>query len=195
MKMSRQIKPISYLKAHAAEILRNLGEAREPLIITQNGEAKVVIQDIQSYEQMQETMAQACSELERNGEAAERELLAWKKVAFIRDKVGEIFRGVISGVAPFGLFVQLEENLVEGLVKVEMLGEERFEYTDRKMELRGNRSGRRYRLGDRVEVRVVRVDTILKRVDFALAGTTEARRRRKRGRRGKAASDRSPAVV
>jgi len=57
MKLSNQIKPISYLKAHAAEILRKLGEQREPLVITQNGEAKVVIQDIESYEQTQETMA------------------------------------------------------------------------------------------------------------------------------------------
>ena len=57
MKLSSQIKPISYLKAHAAEIVRNLGQAREPLVITQNGEAKVVIQDIASYEQTQETMA------------------------------------------------------------------------------------------------------------------------------------------
>jgi prevent-host-death family protein len=57
MKLSTQIKPISYLKAHAAEILRKLGEQREPLVITQNGEAKVVIQDIESYEQTQETMA------------------------------------------------------------------------------------------------------------------------------------------
>jgi len=57
MKLSSQIKPISYLKAHAAEIVRNLGEQREPLVITQNGEAKVVIQDIESYEQTQETMA------------------------------------------------------------------------------------------------------------------------------------------
>ena len=57
MKLSSQIKPISYLKAHAAEIVRNLGEQREPLIITQNGEAKVVMQDIESYEQTQETMA------------------------------------------------------------------------------------------------------------------------------------------
>jgi prevent-host-death family protein len=57
MKLSNQIKPISYLKAHAAEIVRKLGEHREPLIITQNGEAKVVIQDIESYEQTQETMA------------------------------------------------------------------------------------------------------------------------------------------
>ena len=57
MKWSSQIKPISYLKAHAAEIVRNMGEQREPLVITQNGEAKIVVQDIESYEQTQETMA------------------------------------------------------------------------------------------------------------------------------------------
>jgi prevent-host-death family protein len=57
MKLSTQIKPISYLKAHAAEIVRNMSEQREPLVITQNGEAKVVLQDIESYEQSQETMA------------------------------------------------------------------------------------------------------------------------------------------
>jgi len=57
MKLSSQIKPISYLKSHAADIIRNMGEQREPLIITQNGEAKVVLQDIESYEQTQETMA------------------------------------------------------------------------------------------------------------------------------------------
>jgi prevent-host-death family protein len=57
MKLSSRIKPISYLKAHAAEIVRTLGDQREPLIITQNGEAKVVMQDIDSYEQTQETVA------------------------------------------------------------------------------------------------------------------------------------------
>ena len=57
MKLSSQIMPISYLKAHAAEIVRHLGERREPLIITQNGEAKVVMQDIETYEHTQETLA------------------------------------------------------------------------------------------------------------------------------------------
>ncbi len=57
MKLSAQIKPISYLKAHAAEIVRNMGARQEPLVITQNGEAKVVLQDIHSFEQAQETMA------------------------------------------------------------------------------------------------------------------------------------------
>ncbi|WP_166836889.1 type II toxin-antitoxin system Phd/YefM family antitoxin [Rheinheimera pleomorphica] len=57
MKLSQQIKPISYLKAHAAEIVRNLAVQEEPLVITQNGEAKAVLQDIASYEQTQETLA------------------------------------------------------------------------------------------------------------------------------------------
>ena len=57
MKLSTRIKPISYLKAHAAEIVRNMGKEREPMIITQNGEAKLVLQDIERYEQTQETMA------------------------------------------------------------------------------------------------------------------------------------------
>ena len=57
MKLSERIKPISYLKAHAAEIVRNLCKQQEPLIITQNGEAKVVMQDIESYEQTQQTIA------------------------------------------------------------------------------------------------------------------------------------------
>ena len=57
MKLSSQIKPISYLKAHAAEIVRNMSGQGEPLVITQNGEAKVVMQDIESYEQTQETLA------------------------------------------------------------------------------------------------------------------------------------------
>ena len=57
MKLSSRIKPISYLKAHAAEIVRNMSEQGAPLVITQNGEAKVVLQDIESYEQTQETMA------------------------------------------------------------------------------------------------------------------------------------------
>jgi prevent-host-death family protein len=57
VKLSNQIRPISYLKAHAAEIVRTLGEQQEPMVITQNGEAKVVIQDIESYEQTQQTMA------------------------------------------------------------------------------------------------------------------------------------------
>lgn len=112
-------------------------------------------------------IATNCSELERNAEAAERELLNWKKVAFIADKVGQDFEAAVTGVAPFGLFLQLESNLVEGLLRVDRLGDERFEFDDKRLELHGQQTGRTYRLGDRLRVRVERVDRVLQRVDFA----------------------------
>ena len=125
-------------------------------------------------------LAANCSELERNAEAAERELLSWKKVAFIADKVGQDFEAAVTGVAPFGLFLQLESNLVEGLLRVDRLGDERFEFDDRRVELQGQQTGRTYRLGDRLRVRVERVDRVLQRVDFApVTG-------RQGGRRGRA---------
>jgi ribonuclease R len=131
-----------------------------------------------------EKLAERCSELERSAEAAERELLAWKKVAFIESRVGEIFDGIVTGVAPFGLFVQLVDNQVEGLVRVASLGPEWFEFDASRFELRGAESGLAFRLGDRLRVRVDRVDRVLQRVDLApvAGGTTPAPRpRRRRG--------------
>jgi ribonuclease R len=112
-------------------------------------------------------VAVASSERERNAEAAERELLSRKKVTFISGREGESFDGVVTGVTGFGLFVQLVDNLVEGLVRVEQLGEEWFEHDAQRMELRGSRSGRVFRLGDRLRVRVDRVDRVLQRVDLS----------------------------
>ena len=121
-----------------------------------------------------EAVADSSSQLERNAESAERELLVRKKIEYIRDKVGGRFAAVVTGVTPFGLFVQLTENLVEGLVRAADLGEERFDFDDGRMELRGSRTGQAFRLGDRLTVRVDRVDRILQRVDFSLAGTGSA---------------------
>jgi ribonuclease R len=116
-----------------------------------------------------DSIAQSSSERERNAEAAERELLAWKKVAYIGGREGEEFDGVVTGVAAFGLFVQLEENLVEGLIKVDMLGGGRYAFDEARMLLRPRTSGRAFRLGDKLRVRVDRVDRILRRVDMSLA--------------------------
>jgi len=138
-------------------------------------------------------LAGNCSELERNAEAAERELLNWKKVAFIADKIGQEFEAVVTGVAHFGLFLQLESNLVEGLVRADRLGDERFVFDDERVELHGSQSGHTYRLGDRLRVRVDRVDRVLQRVDFALLTTRregvvgrKSGTRPRGGRRGKA---------
>jgi ribonuclease R len=130
-------------------------------------------------------LAEECSRLERNAEAAERELLAWKKVAYIADHVGESFDGIVTGVTRFGLFVQLVDNLVEGLVRIELLGNEWFEYDERRHELKGGASGACYRLGDRLRVSVARVDRLLQRVDLSLAGERQRRPRPGRPLRGR----------
>ena len=139
------------------------------------------------------------SELERNSEVAERELLLWKKLAFIKDKVGENFEGVVTGVARFGLFVQLVDNLVEGLVRVELLGHEWFLFDEGRMTLTGSATGRTYRLGRRLAVTVDRVDRVRQRVDFSPAETeTDSPRRTPARQTGRAAGrrkgDRRPAA-
>jgi ribonuclease R len=132
-----------------------------------------------------ETVARDCSETERNAEAAERELLSWKKVAFIADSVGENFDGIVTGVTRFGVFVQLVENLVEGLVKIELLGREWFDFDADRFELKGSESGVAYRLGDPLRVSVDRVDRVLRRVDLSPVETSAppAGRRRRGTRR------------
>lgn len=122
-----------------------------------------------------EVVGESCSELERNAEAAERELLEWKKVTFMKGKEGQILDAVITGVAKFGLFAQTRETMVEGLVRIERLGADRFEYAERRHELRGASSGAVYRLGDAIRVVVERVDPIARRIDFGIASDAGAR--------------------
>ncbi|MDX1582843.1 MAG: ribonuclease R, partial [Thermoanaerobaculia bacterium] len=98
------------------------------------------------------------SERERRAESAEREVMEWKKVIFMLDKVGETFSGRVTGVAPFGLFVELEEHFVQGLVPIASIGGDYWNYLEREHRLRGDRSEREFRLGDSVVVRVVEVD-------------------------------------
>jgi ribonuclease R len=117
-----------------------------------------------------ETLADDCSKLEREAEAAERELLDWKKVKFLKPREGEVFDGVVTGVARFGVFVQLDGGIAEGLVRVERLGQEWFDFDPVRHELRGATTGRVVRLGNPMRVRVERVDVVLRRVDLGPVG-------------------------
>jgi ribonuclease R len=109
-----------------------------------------------------------CSANERRADEASRDVEAWLKCYFIRDKLGEEFTGTISGVATFGIFVQLDALFIEGLVHVTELGADYFQFDEARHELRGERTGIRYQLTDRVTVQVSRVDLDARKIDLRL---------------------------
>jgi ribonuclease R len=113
-------------------------------------------------------MAQHLSEMERRATDAERELIEWKKVRFMADKVGEVFKGYVTGVQSFGLFVELDDVYVQGLVHVSSMSDDFYQWSERAHTLQGDATGKAYRLGDRVEVQVARVDLEQRKIDFAL---------------------------
>jgi ribonuclease R len=119
-------------------------------------------------------IARHTSERERRADDAERELVQWKKVRFMADKVGDEFDGYITGVAAFGLFVELVEHFVEGLVHVSTMADDYYRFVERAHVLRGENTKKAYRLGDRVRVQVVRVDMERRQVDLGIVEILEA---------------------
>jgi len=109
-----------------------------------------------------------CSANERRADEASRDVEAWLKCYFIRDKLGEEFTGTISGVTTFGIFVQLDALFIEGMVHVTDLGADYFQFDEARHELRGERTGIRYQLTDRVTVQVSRVDLDARKIDLRL---------------------------
>jgi ribonuclease R len=108
------------------------------------------------------------SERERRAADAEREILQWKKVRFMADKVGDVFQGYITGVAPFGLFVELSEHYVEGLVHVSTMADDYYRFREQQHVLFGESTKKTYRLGDPVTVQIVRVDMERRQIELAL---------------------------
>jgi len=109
-----------------------------------------------------------CSMTERRADDATRDVEAWLKCFYMRDHLGSVFDGTISSVTGFGLFVSLDDIYTEGLVHISELGSDYFHFDAARHQLLGERSGQRYRIGDRVRVRVVRVDMESLRIDFVL---------------------------
>ena len=111
----------------------------------------------------------SCSQTERRADEASRDVLSWLKCYYMRDRVGEEFVGTVSAVTGFGLFVALTDLYVEGLVHISELGSDYFHFDQAKHQLLGERTGKRYRLSDRIRVRLVRVDLETSKIDFVLA--------------------------
>ncbi|HEX9305836.1 MAG TPA: RNB domain-containing ribonuclease, partial [Thermoanaerobaculia bacterium] len=115
------------------------------------------------------------SERERRAEAAERESLLWKKIVFMKGKIGRGFDAYVTGVTAFGLFVTLRDFFVEGLVPVSSLGDDFYVYEQKQHRLRGRSSGRVFRLGDGIRVQLKAIDEVRRRLDFRLGGAEPVR--------------------
>ncbi len=129
------------------------------------------------------------SACERRADEASRDVQAWLKCRFMRDRLGEEFSGTVTAAVAFGVFVTLDELYVEGLVHVTELGGEYFRFDEVRQELRGERSGMRYGVGTRVQVQVSRVDLDARRIDFRLVRETVGERLLTRGRPAAAAEE------
>lgn len=115
--------------------------------------------------------AESSSERERVAQKVERDAEKIKKAEYMQKKIGEQYDGVVSGVTQFGMFVELE-NTVEGLIRFEDLGDEYFDYDDQRKTLRGEKSNKTYRVGDKVRIEVKSSDKTTRRIDFKLIDDT-----------------------
>jgi len=145
----------------------------------------------QSFEPIAEgelaAIAQESSESERRAADAERELVDWKKIKFMRDRVGDSFSGMILNATKYGLFVELDELFVEGLVPIQTLGifdNDRYVYRENTRQIIGERWGRKFSVGERVRVVLDRVDAVEKRLQFSILEEEQEQTANKAGQRG-----------
>ena len=138
-------------------------------IISKYIETDYMVNDfwVKKYEKRAGKRAENCSERERIATKVEREAEDIKKAEYMESKIGEEYDGIISSVTNFGIFVELE-NTVEGLIRYEHLGEEYFIYNEERREAIGENSHKVYKIGDKVRIRVVDANKLLRRIDFEI---------------------------
>ncbi|ESS72977.1 ribonuclease R [Methyloglobulus morosus KoM1] len=114
------------------------------------------------------TLGESCSANERRADDATRDVVSWLKCEYMMDKIGDVFPGIISAVTSFGFFVELAEIYVEGLVHISNLGQDYYHFDPTSHQLKGERTGSKFRIGDNVMVKVARVSLDDKKIDFDL---------------------------
>ena len=129
------------------------------------------------------SIAEESSQSERRADDAERELMEWKKVKFMQERVGEDFDGLIISVTKYGMFVELTDLFVEGLVPLASLDDDRYSYHENTREIIGQRSRKTFRLGQKVRVLVDRIDPVEKKIQFALLEEVAPRAPKRRKKR------------
>ncbi|HTT17405.1 MAG TPA: VacB/RNase II family 3'-5' exoribonuclease [Candidatus Sulfotelmatobacter sp.] len=127
-------------------------------------------------------IAEESSQSERRADDAERELMEWKKVKFMQERIGEVFDGLVTSVTKFGFFVELTDLFVEGLIPLNTLTDDFYTYDENTREIIGQRTRKIYKIGDRLRVIVDRIDPVEKKINFAVFEEAPAQpaKRRKR---------------
>ena len=138
-------------------------------IISKYLETDYMVNDfwVKKYEKRAEKRAENCSERERVATKVEREAENIKKAEFMENKIGEEYEGIVSSVTNFGIFVELD-NTVEGLIRYEKLGDEYFIYNEETRQAIGENSGKVYKIGDKVKIRVAYANKLMRQIDFEI---------------------------
>ncbi len=152
---------------HFTSPIRRYPDLQIHRIIKENLRGRLNEERIRHYEAILTEVAKQASETERRAEEAERETVKLKKAEYMEEHLGEIYDGVVSGVMEWGIFVELP-NTVEGLVRVADLRDDFYHFVEESYEMVGERTGKSYKLGQKVQVRVEGVDRISKTIDFSL---------------------------
>jgi ribonuclease R len=130
-------------------------------------------------------IAEDSSMSERRADDAERELMEWKKVKFMEDKIGADFDGLVTSITKFGMFVELNDMFIEGLVPLQMMQGDHFTFNENTRQIIGQRTRKTYSMGDRVVVLVDRIDPVQRKINFAILDElppTRPDRGKKKGR-------------
>jgi ribonuclease R len=156
---------------------------RHPATRSASGDGHKKLTEIIPLDELHD-IAENSSLTERRADEAERELLEWKKIKFMENKVGDDFYALVVSVTKYGLFVEIEDLFVEGLVPVGTLPGDRYTYRENTRQIMGERSGQAYSIGDRVHVILDRIDRMQRKLQFAIAEEPPAPRKALRKKRG-----------
>ncbi len=176
----RILKSLFGAGAPAREALKQGIEKHPPLKQQHAGERAIAAQPPPIPLEELHDIADESSQTERRADEAERELMEWKKVKFMQDRVGEDFDGLVISVTKFGFFVELNDMFIEGLVPLTTLNHDHFTFHENTRQIIGRHSRQTYSLGDKVRVLVDRIDPVLRKIQFAVLEDEPVRKPKRR---------------
>lgn len=153
---------------HFTSPIRRYPDLQIHRIIKDNLRGRMNEEKIAHYQSILPEVTKHSSEMERRAEEAERETVKLKKVEYMRQYIGEEFEGVISGITKWGMYVELP-NTVEGMVHVANMSDDHYDYYEERYEMTGVHTGKVYKLGQKVRVRVLNADRMMRTIDFEIA--------------------------